>query len=122
MCGPETKRRGFLAGGSRRDEDVVWRRMLGLPFMEPKLLYKPIFEERREEAKRTGLIMPLLARLRMKDCRFSASGLRSTTLSVWLTMRMLRRFCDSVRERRLSESAGNTAPTIAEFLFEFEAG
>jgi hypothetical protein len=37
-CGPETKRRGFRAGGSRRDEEVVCRRTLGLPFMEPRLL------------------------------------------------------------------------------------
>jgi hypothetical protein len=109
-CGPETKRRGFRAGGSSSDEEVVCRRTLGLPFMEPRLLYRPMFEERREPANSTGLVTPLLARLRMNDCRFSARGLRSTTLSVWLTIRMLRRF---------SESSSNTGPIIAEFLCEW---
>ncbi|KAG9533577.1 hypothetical protein KCU93_g507, partial [Aureobasidium melanogenum] len=102
MCGPDTKRRGLRAGGSRSDEEV-----------------SSMFEERRDDAKRTGLMTPLLARLRINDCRFSARGRRSMTLSVWLTRRMLRRFSASVKERRFSVPAGSMELINAEFLREY---
>lgn len=117
VCEPEIRRRGFLAGGSSGIEELGLLRTLVLrPVMDPMLLVMPDVD-RRDEAKR-GLMVLLLARLRMNDCLFSANGRASETLSVWLTMRMLRRFSASVKERRFSASVRRTDGISREFRFE----
>lgn len=103
----EARRRGLRVGGSRDEEvekvvrSLRSRRRLWLSLRLPDALSRFAslrFEERRDEAKR-GLIILLLARLRMKDCRFSARGLVSTLLlSLLLTRRMLRLLSAPVRE------------------------
>lgn len=114
---PEIRRRGFLAGGSSGIEELDLLRMLVLrPVIDPMLLVMPEVD-RRDEAKR-GLMVLLLARLRMNDCLFSANGRASDTLSVWLTMRMLRRFSASVKERRFSASVRKTEGMSCELRFD----
>lgn len=89
----EARRLGFRAGISEGEDDEVmdlswWLRprrrlLLGARGSSRRC------EELREE-KNKGEMMVLLARLRIKDWRFSARGLSSVMLVLRLTRRMLR--------------------------------